>query len=63
MAWTVNNNREKDDFRQRMIPFFTDSPVQERPEAWVPPERRINNTRVMLLVLLVSVPLVVSLML
>ena len=42
MAWTVNNNREKDDFRQRKIPFLTDSSVEEKPEAWIPPKRKLT---------------------
>ena len=55
MAWTVNKNTEKEYFRERGIPFLTDSAVDERPESWVPLKRNIHQPcRSMLLILVVS---------
>ena len=48
MAWTVNNNEQKQDFTQRGIPFFTDSAVDETEEAWDPPIRKITLSNIAL---------------
>ena len=42
LAWTVNKKKDKDYFEKRDIPFFTDSAIEETPEAWVPPQRRVT---------------------
>ena len=60
MAWTVNNNTEKEYFRERGIPFLTDSAVRETEDSWEPPKRKIilsnigQPCRSMLLILVVS---------
>jgi glycerophosphoryl diester phosphodiesterase len=46
MAWTVNSNKEKQYFEQRGIPFLTDSAVDEKEEAWVPPERKMTLSNI-----------------
>ena len=46
MAWTVNNNKEKQYFEQRGIPFLTDSAVDEKEAAWVPPERKMTLSNI-----------------
>ena len=58
MVWTVNNDAEKHLFRERDIPFFTDSAIKETPEAWIPPGRQVTRFKAAWLVL----PIVVALL-
>jgi len=44
ITWTVNKKAEKQWFKDKGIPFFTDSPLKELPEAWIPPQRRASLT-------------------
>lgn len=44
ITWTVNKKTEKEWFKNKDIPYFTDSPLKELPEAWVPPQRRMSLT-------------------
>ena len=46
MAWTVNNNKEKNCFTEKGIPFLTDSAGEEREEAWIPPKRRMTSSHI-----------------
>ena len=59
MVWTVNNDAEKHLFRERDIPFFTDSAIKETPEAWFPPGRRVTRFKAAWLVLPIVVALLV----
>ena len=46
MTWTVNNNKENSYFKERGIPFLTDSAVEEKEEAWIPPKRRMTSSHI-----------------
>ena len=48
MAWTVNKDTEKKHFTGVDVPFFTDSPTEQKPEAWEPPTRRITLSCIMM---------------
>jgi hypothetical protein len=54
-VWTVNDKEEKLEFARRGIPFFTDSPIRDMPEAWGPPSvPSYKRPLIALLVLLIA---------
>ena len=60
VAWTVNTRGEKEHFERENIPFFTDSIVEDVPEAWIPPKRCIvwsdlaNNIMPLVIIIILS---------